>query len=200
VSLLYPKRSNPRELQTTDIWNYYGVERIFQAERLPILDLYTIGRYLPRGLASLWENLAALLVLFTFNLGLIAKLRRERDAIIYSRDPLSLALIAWLWPRRARHLFFEGHTYPSTSLGLRVRRWLAGRIGGFIVITDHLRQLYQQLGVPSERLLVAHDGIRRQRFQIGGDRAYWRAKIGWPQEAFIVSYMGRIRSAWIKSQ
>jgi glycosyltransferase involved in cell wall biosynthesis len=194
VTLLYPSRSNPPELQTTDIWNFYGVERIFQAERLPVLDVYSMAHHLPHSLVGLWENFAALLVLLSFCSALITRLLREPDAIIYSRDPLPLALIAWLWPRRAKRLFFEAHTYPSTRLGLRVRRWLAERIGGFIVITDHLRQRYQQLGVLSERLLVAHDGIRRQRFQIEGDRTHWRARIGWPEETFIVGYMGRFHT------
>lgn len=194
VTLLYANRVNTPDLRTDDIWAFYAVERNFQAERLWVLDLYSVARRLPHRLAGLWEHLAALMVAFTFNASLLKRLSHEHEAAIYSRDPLTLALLALLWPRRARRLFFEAHTYPATRAGLLIRRWLAKRIGGFIVITDHLRQRYEAVGVPSQRLTVAHDGFRRSRFEIEGDRTAWREKIGWPQETFIVGYMGRFQT------
>jgi glycosyltransferase involved in cell wall biosynthesis len=193
VTLIYAKRDNPPELRTDDLWGFYGVERNFAAEHLPVLDLFPLARSLGR-LAPLGERLAALVVLLTFNAALLLHVARKVEAIIYSRDPLSLGLIAFLWPRRARRLFFEAHTYPATHVGNFVRRWLARRIGGWIVITEHLRQRYESLGVPPGRLLMVHDGIRRARFEVKGDRADWRARIGWPGDAFIVGYMGRFET------
>jgi glycosyltransferase involved in cell wall biosynthesis len=118
------------------------------------------------------------------------------DAVIYSRDAVTLALIAALLPRRAPRAFYEAHTFPATCFGLRLRRWMARRVGGVVTITGHLAQRYRAqryraLGVPAEGVLVAHDGFRAARFAIEGDRAYWRGHYGWPQDAFIVGYAGR---------
>jgi glycosyltransferase involved in cell wall biosynthesis len=194
VTLLYANRRNPPELQTGDIWGYYGVAHNFEAERLACLDVYPLAERLPGKLGRAWTSLAAQLATLTFNIALLWRLRGEREAVIYSRDPISLAALAALWPRRAGRLFFEAHTYPATGIGLRIRRFLAGRIGGFVVITGHLRERYAVLGVPADSLLVAHDGIRRARFDVEGDRAAWRARFGWPTDAFIVGYMGRFQT------
>ncbi|MEJ2150709.1 MAG: glycosyltransferase [Chloroflexota bacterium] len=194
VTLLYANRRNPPELQTGDIWGHYGVARNFEARRLACLDAYPLAERLPGGLGRIWTRLAAQLATLSFNLALLWRLRGEREAVVYSRDPISLALMAALWPRRAGHLFFEAHTYPATGIGLRIRRFLAGRIGGFVAITGHLRERYAALGVPAESLLVARDGIRRARFDVEGDRAAWRARFGWPADAFVVGYMGRFQT------
>jgi hypothetical protein len=163
VKLLRPYRQNPPELRTGDIWAHYGVRRNFADEVLQSIDLYPIANRIPGPIGRALISIAANFSTLTFNLGLIPRLARERDAVIYSRDPISLMLIAALWPGRARRLIFEAHTYPATGIGLRIRRWLAKRIGGFVVITDHLRQRYQALGVPAERIMVAqadHGGTR----------------------------------------
>jgi glycosyltransferase involved in cell wall biosynthesis len=193
VTLLYANRRNP--LHTDDIWGYYGIPHIFHAERLPCIDLYPIAERLPDRLVLAWTRFAALLATLTYTITLIFRVAREGDAVIYySRDPLSLAWITALWPRRARRLFFEAHTYPATRVGLRLRRYLAPRIGGFIVITGHLQERYEVLGIPPDRLIIAHDGIRGARFAIEGDRTYWRNQFGWPEKAFIAGYMGRFHT------
>jgi glycosyltransferase involved in cell wall biosynthesis len=194
ATLLRPYRRNPPELRTGDLWAHYGIQHNFTGEVLPSIDLYPIANSIPGRIGRALISVAANLSTFTFNLALIPRLARERDAVIYSRDPMTLALIAALWPRRARRLFFEAHTYPATGIGLRIRRSLAKRIGGFVVITDHLRQRYEELGVPADRIMVAHDGFSEARFAMPGDRTHWRQKIGWPVDAFIVGYMGRFHT------
>jgi glycosyltransferase involved in cell wall biosynthesis len=194
VTLLCANRRNPPELRTDDIWGHYGIARNFEARRVACLDVYPFAERLPGGLGLAWTRLAAQLATLTFNLALVWRLRGEREAVVYSRDPISLVLLAALWPRRAGRLFFEAHTYPATGIGLRLRRFLAGRIGGFVAVTDHLKARYEGLGVPADSLLVAHDGIRRARFDVEGGRAEWRARMGWPADAFIVGYMGRFQT------
>lgn len=194
VTLLYPNRINPPPMHTHDIWGYYGVSQSFRAERLFCIDLYPLERHLSGRLRILWSNVAAVIASITFLIALLFRLSAEPDAVIYSRDPLVLRVIAALWPKRARRLFFEPHTFPATGAGLRVRRWLAPRIGGFVVITAHLAERYRGVGVPADRLIIAHDGFREARFAVSGDRAYWRQQIGWPADAFIVGYMGRFQT------
>ncbi len=195
VTLLYAYRHSPDPaLRTRDIWGHYGVKRIFRAERLPALDLYPLARPLPGNLQGRAEQAAAAIQTATYQAALIGRVAARRDALLYSRDATTLRLLAALWPHRARRMFYEAHTYPATAAGIAIRRWLAERIGGFVVITDHLRQRYEALGVPPERLLVAHDGFRAERFAITGDRAAWRERLGWPRDAFIVGYAGRFYS------
>jgi len=194
VTLLYPNRRNPPALRTDDIWAYYGVTRNFATERLPCLDVYPVAERLPGRIARAWTSFAALLATWTFTIALLARLARAHDVLIYSRDPMPLALIGALWPRRAKHLYFEVHTYPATAIGLCIRRWLAKRIGGFIVITNQLRQRYEAIGVPPNRIIVAHDGFRAARFALNGTRTEWRRKIGWPEDAFVIGYMGRFHT------
>jgi len=192
VTLLLPNRYN--WLATDDIAAYYGVASTFSLEYLPVIDLYP-GARLFRDWFKLawrvWSRLAALLVMATFHLSLLGRIRREPDALIYTRDAATLVLVAALWPERARRAVYEAHTYPATGLGLRLRRWLVGRIGGWVVITDHLRQRYEVLGVSPEHLLVAHDGYRAARFVIDGNQTHRRQEFGWPPDAFIVGYAGR---------
>jgi glycosyltransferase involved in cell wall biosynthesis len=194
VTLLRPYRQNPPELRTDDIWAHYGVQHNFTGEILSGIDLYPMANRIPGRIGRVLISIAANLSTLTFNLALIPHLSRERDGVIYSRDPMTLLLIAALWPARACRLIFEAHTYPATGIGLRIRRWLAKRIGGFVVITEHLRQRYEALGVPADRLMVAHDGFSESRFALPGDRTHWRQKIGWPDDAFIVGYMGRFHT------
>jgi glycosyltransferase involved in cell wall biosynthesis len=193
VRLLHARRKNPPALQTEDIWGFYGLTRNFAREVIPCLDIYPFGERLPARLRGAWWRLAALLQTFTYNLALAMRLAREdwSQSIIYSRDPLTLVMLAALWPRRARRCYLEAHTFPATRLGLALRRWLVGRLGGVVVITDHLMTRYAESGAPGERLLVARDGYRVERFFIEGDQQAWRAKLGWPTDAFIVGFVGR---------
>jgi glycosyltransferase involved in cell wall biosynthesis len=194
VTLLYADRRNKPHLVTDDIWGHYGLPRAFPAEKIPVLDVYVIAERLSGPLARAWDKLSSLLVMLTYHLALIARLRPERDAVLYSRDAVTLAVVAALWPRRARRAFYEAHTFPRTRVGGWLRGWLVTRVGGVIVITGHLRERYLALGVPPERLLVAHDGVRAARFDLPGSRADWRRRIGWPEDAFVAGYMGRFHT------
>jgi glycosyltransferase involved in cell wall biosynthesis len=192
VTLLLPDRRN--RLATDDVAAHYGVEPVFGLEYLPVIDLYPGARLFRDWFKlawRLWLRLAALVVMATYHLSLLGRIRREQEATLYTRDAATLGLVAVLWPSRARQAVYEAHTYPETWLGLRLRRWLVGRTGGWVTITDHLRQRYEALGVPPGKLLVAHDGYRATRFAIDGDRAHWRRELGWSPEAFIVGYAGR---------
>ncbi len=194
VTLIYPYRKNEPDLETADIWGHYGVARNFEALRLNCLDLYPLARRLPRRLGLLWEKLAALVIQTIYQIWVMRHLAREKEVIIYSRNAVTLFWIALLRPRWARRAFYEGHKFPSSKTARRVRRWLVDRVGGVIVVTGHLRDRYLELGIAPERIAVAHDGIRAERFAIEGDRDAWREKFGWPREAFIAGYVGRFHT------
>ncbi|MGF1507238.1 MAG: glycosyltransferase family 4 protein, partial [Anaerolineae bacterium] len=189
VTLLYPARANP--LHTDDIWGHYGLEQNFSAERLFCIDLMPAADRLPGPLKRIGQWIAARLITLSFTLALIVRLLRERDAVIYARSAILLRSLAAAFPKRT--LVYEAHTYPQTGTGLRIRRALMGRVAGVVVITEHLRERYAKLG--EARLLVAHDAIRAARFAaLTSDQAACRQQLGWPQDAFIAGYMGRLRT------
>lgn len=196
VRLFHADRKNPPELRTDDVCGFYGLERNFQRCIIPNLDVFPFGEQLPARLRAPWQHLAALLQTMTYNLALALRMTLEDWSRnnIYSRDPLTLVMLAAMGPRHARRLYLEAHAFPATRVGLALRRWLVIRLGGVIVITDHLKTRYEELGTPADRLLVARDGYRAARFAIEGDQAAWRARLGWPQDAFIVGYLGRFQT------
>jgi glycosyltransferase involved in cell wall biosynthesis len=61
-----------------------------------------------------------------------------------------------------------------------------------IPITAHLSSELQALGADPARLLVAHDAIRKARFEHMPSQLQARAEIGWPQDAFIAGWAGRL--------
>jgi glycosyltransferase involved in cell wall biosynthesis len=191
VTLAYSHRRNVPGLDTTDIWGHYSVERNFRARPVPCLSLYAISEHLPRRLVRGFQVGAEALLRFTYHLGLLRVLANRRGAVIYSRDILTLSFLSTFWPGRMRRLFFEAHTYPSSQAALRLHRRLLPRLGGVVTITRHLSERYAGLGIPPDRLLVAHDGYRAARFAVADDRTHWRSRWDWPQDAFIVGYLGR---------
>lgn len=60
-----------------------------------------------------------------------------------------------------------------------------------VAITPPLRRDLLQLE-PNARIIVAHDGIRAERFDKVADQFSARDLAGWPQDKFIVGYMGRL--------
>ncbi len=195
VTLLHARYRNSPEFEASDIWSFYGVEGTFQAERLSCLDWSWPARFLPSRLARKWQtSWSEWLTLVTFTVSLLLRLRAEGDAIVYSRDTFPLWLMSHLWPKRARRLFFEAHTYPATYLGRRFRRRLRKCIGGFVVVTEQLRRRYLESGVQPERLLVAHDGYRLERFEVKDDRSLSRRQFGWDADSFVVGYAGRFHT------
>lgn len=194
VTLLYANRHNPPALRTDDIWAHYGISRNFTAGRLFCLDLFPLVAWLPYRPRLAVERVLFLLQVLTFSLALLLRLAREKDAVLYSRDPIILLLFALVYPRRARLAFYEAHVFSTSSIGRWLREKLAARLGGVVVITEALRQRYAGLMPPPALMLVAHDGIRQARFAVAGDQAAWRNQFGWPEEAFIVGYLGRFYS------
>jgi glycosyltransferase involved in cell wall biosynthesis len=192
VTLLHAARRDPEP--GGDLWDGYGVGRTFAVEPLPCIDWMPREEVVARGLGRAWRWLAWNVSLLTFTLSLVRRLSREPETIVYTRDSVPLWALARLWPARAHRCFFEAHSWPATRVGKALRRHLARRIGGAVVVTDHLRQRYQTLGFPREKMLVAHDGVRARRFEIEGDRLAWRSRLGWPGEAFIVGYAGRFQT------
>lgn len=179
VTLVTPRRVNTPEMaKATSLWEHYGIARNFDFRRLPCLDLLPL---FPR------YSVAFLTQTLTYMLVLIGWLLPRRIEVLYTRD-LFLGVALRLARPRTR-LVYEVHQVHQSAPGRRLQSFLARR--AYVVpITAHLAEKMESLG--AGRVLVAHDGVRAARFERIPPQAEARAEIGWPREAFIVGWAGRL--------
>jgi len=194
VRLLFAEDWGSLPRGRANVWEGCGVPPRFEIDGLSSVDLAPLGAWLPGKLRQVWARLAWTVSLATFSVSAVIRLRADRESMVYSRDALPLALLACLRRERASHLFFEAHTTPTSRAGRWLRGRLANAIGGFVMVTDHLRQRHEAIGVSPRQAIVAHDGVRLERFAVHDDRAAARSRLGWPEAAFIVGYLGRTRT------
>lgn len=193
VTLLHADRHNAPELEGVSIWSYYGISRNFTCREMPCLDWYPLLRGLPRNLSRLLERFVSLLQLLSYTLALVTRLRPSNTDIFYSRDSVPLAAVVALRPKVRARLYYEAHEFPATAIGRWLRRWTVRRVAGVVVITRQLAKRYgEQFGLPDDRLHLAPDGVRLERFANVGDPTVCRTQLGLPQDAFIVGYVGQL--------
>ncbi len=189
VRLWVTRRVNTAEMQgVTDPFAHYGVQPRFKLERLSTLDLLPLvpGRT---------DSLARLIFYLQQGTFLLMALLRSLFAgadVIYSRDATALLLLSLLHPRRK--LVYEAHKLASGKAGTWIQQQVVRRVGTVITVTARLRDDLIKRGADAARTLTAHDGIRAGRFADLPDQAAARTQLGWPAEAFIVGYVGRLQT------
>lgn len=170
----------------TGIWAFYGVAKSFTVRRLPSINLHTwLEGRAPAGVVAL----AFYLMLITF--GIVAGIGAwfARPDVIYCRDPLPLLVAALLNPWR--RVVWEAHSLKTSGRGAWMQRRALLRSHITVAITQPLRTDLLKLA-PGARIMVAHDGIRAERFSNIPEQAIARSWAGWPKERYIVGYMGRL--------
>lgn len=193
VHLWAARRVNTPEMRgISDVWAHYGVRRNFQVRRVPCLDLMPFVP--PDSRAS---QIMFYVQALTYTLMLMIAALFTRADIYYSRDTFSLFALSLIKPRRS--LVYEAHMLASGRGGRWIQQQVVRRVGTVIPITRKLQEDLQKLIEPpsrqeNPRFLVAHDGIRKERFENMPSQAEARRQIGWPQEAFIVGYVGRLQT------
>ncbi|MSU55800.1 MAG: glycosyltransferase [Candidatus Taylorbacteria bacterium] len=164
VTLLVPDRKTMEE----DPFVYYGIERIFTIERIPVPDIVRFGK------------LGFLIESFLFALRATRRALQERDAIIYTREELPLLLMS---PRRA---FYEVHQLRRSFIFTHSIK----KAKGVISITQGLKDALVRTGVPKERILVAHDGYDAKQFGVLVTKTEARARLSLSPDKRIAVYIG----------
>lgn len=189
VTLWVASRFNISEMRSiSDAWAYYGVKRNFNVRRIPCLDAMPL---VPNQNNAL-SRLIFFLQVITFTLAAWIAALFQRADIYYSRDLFILLLLSLVKPRHT--LAYEAHRRMNSTAGKWLQRTVVKRVGTVIPVTKHLGDDLIALGADPERILVAHDGIRRERFIDVPNQAQARREIGWPHDAFIVGYVGRLHT------
>lgn len=189
VTLWAARRVNTPEMQAiSDPWAHYGVKWNFRLRRVPCLDLLWLVPERNDLVARLVFNLQ----LWTFTLAALLGALFARADVYYSRDLPVLLALSLVKPRRA--LVYEAHQLRSGRAGRWLQRQTVRRVGTVIPVTARLGDDLVRLGANPARILVAHDGIRRARFTGALSREDARRALGWPPDAFIVGYVGRLHT------
>ena len=188
VTLWVSRRWNtPQMRRITDPYAYYGVERNFRIRRLPCIDVFPL---FPTESAG--ARFAFYLLTLSYALVMLFALPFVRADVFYSRDELLLALLSRLKPKRS--LAYEAHLFPSSRRGASLQRTVCGGVGSVVAITPQLRDdLVETRNADVGRIISAHDGIRRARFETLPDTVEARRQVGWDESAFIVGYVGSLK-------
>lgn len=168
IRLLVSNRPTPI---IEDPFTYYGVEKPFPIVRIPTLDTVK------------WGMPGFILQSALFALRAVGKVRKE--AILYSRDDIVLGLMSHL---TRQTIVWESHV---GSWNFFARR-LARRSKRVVVISEGIKSFYISVGVPEEKLIVAHDGIDLASFQNPESKEEARKRLGLPNDKRIVMYVGRV--------
>ncbi len=189
VALWTAGRINTRAMrQVRDVWAHYGVRPNFSMRRLPCLDLLPLVPNQTHVLA----RAIFYLQLWTFALSALLAARRVKTDCFYSRDPVVLLLLSLVKPRRK--LVYEAHRLAHGRGGRWLQRRVMSRVGTIVAVTGPLGEDLAKRGADPARVIVAHDGIRAERFAQMPTREEARRSLGWSPDAFIVGYVGRLHT------
>lgn len=189
VRLWAAARHNTPELRAVaDPWAHYGIQPNFQLRRVPCLDLQSSAI----DPVFLLRKGAFLLQYATYLLMLGLWLLPARYDVYYTRDLPAALLLSLLKPRHA--IGYEPHRLSKSAVGRWLQALAVRRAGHIFPVTPYLADALVKAGAEPDRVHVAHDGIRESRFSHLPDQQAARAQIGWPQDAFIVGYVGRLHT------
>lgn len=130
---------------------------------------------------------------------------KSRLQVVHTHHPVLLGDYAWYWARRLKiplvytfHTQYEQYVHyaklPQAPLRALTRWWVgqfARRCDLLIAPSPAIRELLQQYGIGTWTVTLPN-AIDLQPFQSGRPRATLRQKLGWPQEAPIALYAGRL--------
>ncbi len=184
VTLIVPRRINTEALsRIDDVWAHYGVRRNFAIRRIPCIDIY---RWLPQK----HHAIAFWIQTVSYMLALLCRLLFQHADIYYSRDLHTLLALSLLKPRRS--LVYEAHQNARSNLNQRLQDACVRRVTLTVAVTGRLAEDLQKRG--ALRTLVAHDGIRLERFAEMPDQKTARAQLGVPANAYVVGYVGQLHT------
>ena len=167
VELILPSYNNK-----IDIYEYYAVEPIFKLTPLPSLDGLSIRPTVHGFLSSIYTKLkrsnfdlvVTRNIFYTF---ISTKLFRI-PTIYDAHHPLV---------NKAAHSLFK--SFKESNYLLR-----------FSTNSHGLANIYSRLGLPEDKLVVAHNGVDLERFEAAVTKEEARRKLGLPHEKEIVCYSG----------
>ncbi len=178
VSLLVPNKRNTTGMQE-DVFTQYGIQTRFSIRTLPALDLLGVTEKGAR--LFYWIDYVS----FLCALCIYRLTHGTTDSVIYVRDPL----LALPFSRKRHVIVVEVHEIPQRT---RIFKKALARATEVFVLTHELKESVIALGIPSEHVHVAPDGVDIAHFSETESKHDARARLGIPQDAFVAGYIGRL--------
>lgn len=171
VTLLIPRLG--ADCSAEDIRRFYGVEGSFEVAHFASMRL-------PRVVQKLWSAFA------------VALRSESTDVLLCTRNlPIALGALA-----RGHSVVYETYRpWPDQYSVLRpLLRYMfrSRRLLGAILHSELARQSFIGLGVPEDKLLLAHNGFDARRLEPALDVPTAREKLGLPLDRAIAVYTGRV--------
>jgi glycosyltransferase involved in cell wall biosynthesis len=126
-------------------------------------------------------------------------IRRARPDLIYSRNPWTIRFL----PRAGVPFVFEVHEERVHLRSRCLNRYLRRAIVRasrrpecllVVAISDALRRIWVEFGVPSEKLVSAHDGVEIEMFNPEMSASEARTKLGLEGARPLVVYTGALKT------
>lgn len=174
ITLIYPFRGTDIK---EDFHSYYSVNKNFKIKMLWAPDFYFPGK-LDKISVNIKNFISGLLLSFY-------ALNNKAD-IIYSRDEWPVYFLSFL----RKNVFFEAHKF-SDARKFFYRNFLKRNIK-IITISESLKNKFLNLGFPSGNVLVAHDGVDLDIFDIPVSKKEAREKVGLPENGDLIMYTGHL--------
>lgn len=181
INLIIPVRFGGVRIKK-DPFDFYKIKNRFKIKKIFSIDLIPFQKIL--GSFSFWVQNLSFVIFTTFFL-----LFKKSD-VYYSRDALSAFVLSFF----KKNIFYEIHRIPKSSFNKFIFKTLLKRINGLIVIAEELKNLIiKDFGFDSNKILVAHDGVDIEQFDINILKKEARQKLNWPIDKKIVCYTGSLQ-------
>lgn len=174
VTLVYPFRKNNIK---ENIFSYYSVKENFKIKKIWVPDFYW-----PRkldGVAVGIKSFISAVILSFYALFVKAD-------IIYSRDEMPLYFLSFF----KSNLVFEAHRF-SSKRKFFYRRFNKKGVK-IVAISKAIKTDLVSLGYDPDKILIAHDGVDLEEFNIDISKEEARKKVGLPLDRRIVMYTGHL--------
>ncbi len=188
VVLLHPsRRQRDPSLRDRDVFEFYGLRRVFEVRRLANLDVMPLNAAIPDAAFApvvlaqglLWGRAA------------VAAARREDPDLYMTRDVEA----AWWLVRAGLPTVLEIHVMPRRARLRLLRDVCAARsLKLVVVLTAFLRQAVVTAGLDPGRAIVLADAVDPSWFDGVPARDVCRRELALPQDSRIVGYVGRFQT------
>ena len=176
VELLAPKRKGSIN---NSFFNYYGVDKNFTFEKINSPDFYWPGSL--DKLAFLFKQIISAIKLSRYAL-------KDKPDFVYSRDELPLFVLSFF----RNGLCYEAHRF-SERRGFFYKRFMKCDVG-VVAISGGLKDKFIKFGFSSDKMLVAHDGVNLQEFNISKGQKECRDMLGLPVNKKIIGFVGQLKT------
>jgi len=197
ASLIVPTRKN-KQFNNTNSFEYYDVEKVFNLIKIKTLDPVWLMK-LPQGVYIKVQTLFFLMSLFfyLFTIRLVTlKLWRsgqaqddtrqaQGDVVFYTRDETLLPLLHYF----SKKVIWEAHNLPQRK-SWYLKYWQ--RCDNVITISQGLKNELVKLGIASEKILVAPDGVDLNKFKNQNSKIKIKEELNLPLDKNIVMYTGHL--------